>query len=108
MKDRKLLDHFGIDWPHHQAHDPGFMFYNRHLLPVFEKIETLFRSCSCGGRYGYLNSPRCPECNGLLRGNLYDDKPVLKNNDLYVLVPMGSVDADKHLKPEYAERWERL
>jgi hypothetical protein len=105
LKDRRLLEHFGIKWPDLQAHDPGFQFYNRHLLPVFEKIEALFQSCDCGGHYGYLNPPRCPDCNGLLRGNLYEDKPILKSTDRYVFATAGSQDAILRLNPEYARRY---
>lgn len=104
FKDHSLLDRFGIKWPHLKAHDPGFQFYNRHLLPVFERIESLFKPCQCGGRYAYMNPPRCPKCNGLLRGDLYEDKPILKQNDGYVFVTVGCVDDLQQLKPEYAQQ----
>jgi hypothetical protein len=39
-----------------------------------------------------MNPPRCPRCLGLIRGNLYEDKPILKLNDGYVFVSIGSVD----------------
>jgi hypothetical protein len=94
LKDRNLPGRFGIRWPDLQVHDPGFRSCERHLLPVFGKIEVLFQSCACGGHYGYLNPPRCPDCDGLLRGGLYADTPVLKRNDRYVFVTVGISGCD--------------
>jgi hypothetical protein len=38
-----------------------------------------------------MNPPRCARCRGLLRGDVYEDKPILKLNDGYVFVTVGSV-----------------
>ncbi len=101
------IEHLGIACPSLQPHHPDFQFYCRHLLPYFAKIEDLFQPCECGGRYGYMNPPRCPKCNGLLRGDLYEDKPILKLNDLYAFVSVGSVDGNQQIKPEYAPKRRR-
>ena len=51
-----------------------------------------------------MNPPRCPKCNGLIRGDIYEDKPILKNTDGYVFVTTGSVDDINQLKLEYAQQ----
>ena len=89
LKDRRILEQNKISWPDLDASKPGFQPYCRHLLPVFSQIEALFRPCSCGGRFRYMNPPRCPRCSGLLRGDLYEGKPILKLNDGYVFVTSG-------------------
>lgn len=104
LRDRGLIAELGIRWIHAEPGDPAFREYGRHQLPVYEQVEDLFRPCACGGRYRYLNPPRCPACNGLLRGDLYEDKPVLKDRDGYAFVTTGSVDEVQQLKPEYARQ----
>src|SRR5687768_6742272 len=102
LKDWTLLDRNGIKSPNLMAHDPGFQPYDRHLLSYFEQIEALFRPCQCGGHYRYMNSPRCPHCNGLLRGDCYEDKPILKERDCYVFVTASSVDDHECLRANVA------
>jgi hypothetical protein len=89
-----LLEDGGIALPP----EGSFEFYNRHLLPYYAQVEALFRPCVCGGQYGYLNPPRCPVCSGLLRGDCYEDKPILKQRDGFVFVTIGSVDDREQLK----------
>ncbi|WP_139351688.1 hypothetical protein [Rhodanobacter sp. C06] len=98
LKDRELLPSNGISWPNLTAADPGFEFYDRHLLPVYASIEALFDPCECGGRYLYMAPPHCPKCGGLLRGDCYEDKPILKERDGYVFVSAGSVTDHEQLK----------
>ena len=97
---RALLGRFAISWPALEAHSPGFEIYCRHLMPAFERLEALFEPCTCGGHYRYMNPPRCPGCNGLLRGDLYEDKPISKINDLYVFATAGVVYDAEQLRPE--------
>lgn len=104
MKDHNLLESVGIKWLNLEPGDAGWQEYGRHVLPVYEKIENLFNPCECGGVYRYMNPPRCPRCQGLLRGDMYEDKPVLKNRDGYVFVTTGSVDDVEQLKPVYAQQ----
>ncbi len=92
LKDWELLKRHGIEFPSLDISAPGSQSYCRHVLPTFRRIEALFRPCQCGGRYGYLNPPRCPMCAGLLRGDTYEDKPILNFNDGYVFISIGSVD----------------
>jgi hypothetical protein len=99
LKTPGLLERFGIERPGLGKHDPGFQPFLRHLLPFYAKVEALFLPCECGGHFGYMNPPRCPKCNGLLRGDLYGDKPIAKVTDGYALVSLGAeYDVDK-LKP---------
>ena len=98
LKDFKLFERNEIKWLNLKASDPGFQYFDRHLLPVFKQIEDLFRRCSCGGYYGYMNPPRCPKCNGLFLGDIYEDKPVLKSRDKYVFVTAGSVNDAEQIK----------
>jgi hypothetical protein len=86
-----LLKDRGVAWPSFNAAEPEFQPYCRHLLPVFEAIETQFRPCKCGGIYRYMNPPRCPACLGLFRLDVYEDKPILKLTDGYVFVTTESV-----------------
>ncbi|HEX8988384.1 MAG TPA: hypothetical protein VF816_10510 [Rhodocyclaceae bacterium] len=98
-----LLERFGLVRPPLGHLHPGFLPYLRHLLPYYAKVEALFRPCDCGGHFGFMNSPRCPKCNGLLRGDLYGDKPIAKVTDGYAIVSAGAVDDVGRLKPEFAE-----
>ena len=101
LKHWDILNRHGIVWPGLEAGSPGFERYCRHLLPVFARIEELFSPCACGGHYRYMNPPRCPQCRGLLRGDLYEDKPILKLNDGYVFVTVGAVgDLAQLLSPD--------
>jgi hypothetical protein len=92
-----VTERHGITIPSTDAASAEFQYYCRHLLPAFAKIEALFDPCKCGGRYGYMNPPRCPKCSGLLRGDIYEDKPIFKLNDLYVFVSGGTVDESSQL-----------
>jgi hypothetical protein len=94
LRDWQLLSERGITRPS----DAEFQEWNRHMLPFYEKVEALFLPCSCGGSYRYMNPPHCPSCHGLLRGDCYEDKPVLKQRDSYVFVSAGSIDDRNHLR----------
>jgi len=97
LKDWRLPQRRGILPPTERE----FQYYSRQWLPYYAKVEALFRPCACGGHYGYMNPPRCPLCNGLLRGDCYEDKPILKQRDGYVFVCAGSVnDSEQLLQPE--------
>ena len=98
LKTPGLLERFNIVRPPLGAKQPGFQPYLRHQLPFYAKVEALFSPCECGGHYGYMNPPRCPKCNGLLRGDLYGDKPIAKVTDGYALITLGSVDDVSKLK----------
>lgn len=98
LKDWTLLEKHGISWPHLQAGDKGWQPWDRHLLPIYQKIEALFIPCSCGGTFRFMNSPRCPKCKGLLRGDVYEDKPILKERDLYAFVSVDSISDTDGLK----------
>lgn len=98
LKTPGILERFGIVRPPLGHQYPGFLPYLRHLLPFFAKVEALFAPCQCGGHYGFMNPPRCPKCNGLLRGDLYGDKPLAKVTDGYALVTLEAVDAERQLK----------
>ena len=102
LRDRSLLENLDIERLKLEPGDPGWQEYGRHSLPVYAKIENLFNPCECGGVFRYMNPPRCPKCRGLLRGDLYEDKPVLKSRDGYVFVTAGSVNDLQQLKSEYA------
>jgi len=94
LKDWHLLEQRGIRLPP----EGSFQYYNRHMLSYYAQVEALFRQCQCGGHYGYMNSPRCPVCSGLLRGDSYEDKPILKQQDGFVFVTTGSVDDHEQRK----------
>ena len=104
ITNRDLLENLGIKWLNLEPGDRGWQEYGRHSLPIYERIEELFKPCECGGVFRYMNPPRCPRCRGLLRGDLYEDKPVLKSRDGYVFVTAGSVNDLQQLKPEYAQQ----
>jgi hypothetical protein len=57
---------------------------------LWREFEARFRPCPCGGRFAYLNPPRCPHCRGLLRGDCYAGEPTRKVQDGYVFVPGAS------------------
>jgi hypothetical protein len=65
---------------------PAFEEYNRYYIPGWKRIEELLKPCPCGGRFAFLNSPRCPLCHGLLCGDMYEDKPILKEVDRYPII----------------------
>ena len=97
LSDFELIENRNIIWPHLKANDEGWQYYDRHLLPVYSQIEKLFKDCNCGGRFGFMNPPRCPKCSDLLRGNCYEDKPILKQRDRYIFVCGGSVTDKEQL-----------
>lgn len=68
LKDYTLAERHGIKWPQLQPGDPGWEFYNRHLLPYYARFEALFKPCVCGGHFRASAAPRCPSCNGFLFG----------------------------------------
>jgi hypothetical protein len=72
--------------------------YARELLPYWTAIEATLAGCPCGGTFRFLNSPRCPKCHDLLLGDLYQDKPILKLNDLRPIIPRAVADAAKWTK----------
>lgn len=104
LHDHDFIAGNGITFPS----DSEFQFFNRHYLPYYRKVENLFLPCDCGGQFGFLNPPRCPHCNGLLRGNCYEDKPILKQRDGYVFVSAESVYDRDQIKPEFANPASRL
>lgn len=97
LKTPGVPERFGIARPSTGRYAPEFQPYLRQLLPFYAKVEALFAPCECGGRYGYMNPPRCPKCNGLLRGDCYGDKPIAKVTDGYALVTIGAVSDEDQL-----------
>lgn len=77
-----------------------FEIFSRHEIPYWNQVKTLFNGCKCGGSFAYLNPPRCPKCKGLLRGNCYEDKPVLKDRDGYTFVSGESYSSKDWLKSQ--------
>jgi hypothetical protein len=67
------------------------------LLPFWQRAEALFRPCPCGGSFRFMNPPRCPLCKGLLYGDCYEDKPILRMRAGYVFVTTDSINAEQHL-----------
>lgn len=97
LNDRNLLKSKGIVLPNHRAGDESWEYYDRHLLPIYEKIETLFKSCSCGGNFKASAAPRCSICNDYLSGIKPDlDKPSTWLSR-YVFVTIGSFEDVDHL-----------
>lgn len=97
LKDRKLLEANGIVWPSLQPGDKGWEYYNRHLLPLYEKLESLFQPCSCGGKFRAWAAPRCSICNDYISGiEPEPDKPS-KWGSKYVFVTVGSFKDSEHL-----------
>lgn len=66
LKDHTLAERHGIKRPNLQPGDPGWEYYNRHLLPYYARSEALFKPCDCGGYFRASAAPRCPCCNGLV------------------------------------------
>jgi len=98
LKDPGFYERHGIEWPNLQARDKGWEPYNRHLLPLYEKLEAPFKPCACGGRYRARALPRCPRCNEYLLGGLvHDDKPVHWRMG-HVYVTVGSVTEIEHTR----------
>ena len=97
-----MIESRGIKRPNLKAGDNGWEYYDRHLLPVYTKVEGLFMPCRCGGHFGYMNPPRCPKCLKYLMGDCYEDKPILKERDKYVFVSVGSVTDKEQLRPDNA------
>lgn len=100
LKDGNLLKKNGIEWPNLQPGDEGWEYYNRHLLPIYEKLESLFKSCECGGHFRAWAAPRCPKCNDYLSAvEPEPDKPS-KWYSKYVFVTVGSYNDIEHLSEE--------
>ena len=106
LKDQGILERAAISWPNLHAGDTGWQPWDQHLLSTYREIEQLFLPCSCGGAYRFMSSPRCPKCNDLLQGDLYEDKPIFKERDMYVFVTSGSIDDDQALKSKNRENEE--
>jgi hypothetical protein len=97
LKDGNILKDNGIVWPNLQPSDKGWEYYDRHLLPMYAKFESLFKPCNCGGRYRAWAVPRCSICNDYLFGVKPEpDKPTMWPSK-YVFVTVGSVNDNEHL-----------
>lgn len=68
LVDHARLEHRVGPRPAQRAGEAGWEEWNRHLLPYFAKLESLFRPCACGGSYRAWAVPRCPKCNDFLFG----------------------------------------
>lgn len=98
IKDGDLASRHGIERPYLRAGDEGWEYYDRHLLPFYERYEALFKPCSCGGRYHAYALPRCPECNGyILGGTPEPDKPIAWLRR-HVFITTGSVTDSEHVR----------
>lgn len=91
LRDHDLAKRNGIEWPNLKPEDAGWEPWNQHLLPVYKKIEDLFRPCLCGGRFRFMAPPRCPMCNEHIFGKGYEDKPIARQNEGYAFITIGSV-----------------
>jgi hypothetical protein len=97
-----LIEGYHLNLEHLQAvKQKPFEYFNRHEIPYWNQVATLFSKCECGGDFAYLNPPRCPKCKGFLRGNCYEDKPILKQRDGYVFVCGKSYSSKDLIKPEF-------
>lgn len=97
LKDRKLLEENNIVMPSLKPGDKGWEFYDRHLLPHYEKLESLFKPCCCGGRFRAWAMPRCVICNDYLLGDApVKDKPSMWHSK-YVFVSIESFNDVEHL-----------
>jgi hypothetical protein len=97
LKNGRLLKKNGIEFPHLQAGDEGWQFYNAHLLPIYEKIEALFKPCDCGGRFRAWALPRCSLCNDYLFGSKPEPDKPSKWPAKHVFVTVGSYEDTEHL-----------
>lgn len=100
LTDRSLLQQNGIEWPNLQAGDKGWDYYNRHLLPAYKKLESLFRPCDCGGSFRAWAPPRCPICNDYLSGTAPEPDKPSKWGSKYVFITLESYNDIEHLKAE--------
>ena len=100
LKDGNLLKKNGIEWPNLQPGDEGWEYYNRHLLPIYEKLESLFKPCECGGNFRAWAAPRCPKCNDYLSGVAPEPDKPSKWYSKYVFVTVGSYNDIEHLSEE--------
>ena len=92
LKDHSLAKRNGIEWPNLSPGDEGWEYYNRHLIPVYQSFEKLFKPCHCGGVYKAYALPRCSKCNGyIFGGNPEPDKPINWQNRRHVFVATNSV-----------------
>ena len=90
IKDRDFFERNGVEIPRLLAGDSGWMEYDKHLLPYYEKAEKLLPDCECGGDFKFMAPPRCPKCNNYLSGKDYDNKPYYRNNK-HAFVTTGSI-----------------
>ncbi len=97
LKDGSILKKNGIKFPQLQPSDEGWEFYDRHLIPTYEKIEALFNPCSCGGRFRAWAVPRCSICNDYIFGSAPElDKPINWSSK-HVFVTVSSFIDNEHL-----------
>jgi len=97
LKDGSLLKKNGIEWPQLQPGDEGWEYYNRHLLPVYEKLESLFKPCECGGHFRAWAAPRCSICNDYLSAVAPEPDKPSKWYSKHVFVTVGSYSDIEHL-----------
>ena len=101
-----LLDEYGdietSDLPERQKLPKGD--YGKSDMAYWIKYGDLFKPCPCGGTFDYLNSPRCPKCKGLLFGDLFKDKPALKEQNGYVFMSGPSFRAKEMIKDSELKR----
>lgn len=91
LKEPRLAEKHGIIWLNLQPGDPGWQYYNRHLLPYYAKFEALFKPCACGGHFKASAVPRCPKCNGFLAGVAPPADQPSTWSKRHVFVTIGSV-----------------
>uniref|UniRef100_UPI001E5733D3 hypothetical protein n=1 Tax=Marinimicrobium alkaliphilum TaxID=2202654 RepID=UPI001E5733D3 len=102
LKDRDFLKKKGIVWPSLLPGDEGWEHYNRHLFPLYEKLESLFKPCECGGRFRAWAVARCSQCNDYLFGVAPEpDKPSMWHSK-YVFVTVGSYNDIEQLNGKFA------
>nr|CAP48346.1 putative integron gene cassette protein [uncultured bacterium] len=79
-------------WPNLAPHDLASSSTADICYPCTQQLKAFSTLVSCGGTFQFMAPPQCPICNDLLRGDCYEDKPVLKERDGYVFVSASSVD----------------
>jgi hypothetical protein len=67
----------------------------KNWLPGIHKVDSTLPKCKCGGSFAYMNPPRCPHCLGLVQGDLYAGKPVMKGRDRYTFVSRQTFKIDE-------------
>jgi hypothetical protein len=99
LKNHKIFEDREIKFPNLLPSDEGWQSYEKHLLPIYSKVESLFKPCDCGGHFRAWANPRCPVCNDFLLGEETEpDKPSKwVSRSSYVFIATNSYDDEQYL-----------